>query len=277
MEDSQTGAEANAKRTMSDKVKVFVSWSGNLSKAVAEAMEQWIGDVIQMSSVFLSSAGIEPGEGWGSRLNEELDSTNLGIIVLTRENKDKPWILFEAGALSKGLKQARVCPVYVDLAATDVKQPLSQFQGVAPDLAGMWKLAKLINDNSGQAKMEEPRLKRAFEPHFDNFAKRMAEALANNKPKDLPPKRSEYDMLAELVENTRAILRAQQAEIATTVHNPYYPLPAELSSQLTRARARGLIDWLYDAKAQGSPEKVNAEMLERYLGKTEPQAKPEQP
>ena len=84
-------------------MKVFLSWSGERSKAVAELLNNWLCCVIQAARPWISTRDIDRGALWFSEINEQLQDTSVGIICLTQENKNKPWILFEAGALTKGL------------------------------------------------------------------------------------------------------------------------------------------------------------------------------
>ncbi len=88
---------------------VFISWSGALAKAVAQLLDSWLPDVIQGVKTWLSTEDIDKGSIWSGKINEAL-STTVGILCVTQENRNAPWLLFEAGGLSKGLTKARVCP-----------------------------------------------------------------------------------------------------------------------------------------------------------------------
>jgi hypothetical protein len=44
---------------------------------------------------------------------------------------NSPWILFEAGALSKSLVNGRVVPFLIDIQPEEMNGPLSQFQAVS--------------------------------------------------------------------------------------------------------------------------------------------------
>ena len=88
-------------------MKVFISWSGERSKQVAEVLNDWIQCVIQAVDPWMSSKDIDRGALWFSEITDQLANTSIGIICLTKENKTKPWILFEAGALAKGLSSSR--------------------------------------------------------------------------------------------------------------------------------------------------------------------------
>ncbi len=74
------------------------------------------------------SEDIEKGARWGSDIVRELETSDIGIVCLTHANTDSPWILFEAGALSKSLEKSRVCGVLFGIDTTDLKGPLTIFQ-----------------------------------------------------------------------------------------------------------------------------------------------------
>ena len=51
-----------------------------------------------------------------------------GILCVTRENHEAPWLNLQAGALAKAVDVSRVVPLAIDLAPSDVVLPLGQFQ-----------------------------------------------------------------------------------------------------------------------------------------------------
>jgi hypothetical protein len=81
-------------------MKVFLSWSGERSKATAETLGNWFARVIQAVEPWISS-GIDKGARWQSEIANRLEDARVGIVCLTASNLSEPWILFEAGALSK--------------------------------------------------------------------------------------------------------------------------------------------------------------------------------
>jgi hypothetical protein len=91
-------------------MKVFISWSGDLSKNIAEIFRQWIPSVIQAVKPYYSPDDVTKGTRWSTEISKELDNSKIGIICLTRDNIEKPWIMFEAGAISKNLDKAKVFP-----------------------------------------------------------------------------------------------------------------------------------------------------------------------
>ena len=109
-------------------MKVFVSWSGNLSQAVAAIFDQYLPCMIQDLDVFMSKHDIGSGIRWATKLASELDESNFGIMCLTASNISSPWVLFEAGALTKHM-EGRACGLLIgELAPADVAGPLAQFQ-----------------------------------------------------------------------------------------------------------------------------------------------------
>lgn len=67
-------------------MKVFISWSGPRSKAVAEALRDWLPDVMQALKPWVSSEDIRKGKQWNLELTRELEGTHVGVICLTPEN-----------------------------------------------------------------------------------------------------------------------------------------------------------------------------------------------
>ena len=109
-------------------MKVFISWSGERSKPVAEALRWWIPSVIQAIKPWLSKEDIAKGARWSSELADQLKDTNFGVVCLTSDNLKSSWIVFEAGALSKAVDSAFVCPYLVDLQVSDLDGPWKEFQ-----------------------------------------------------------------------------------------------------------------------------------------------------
>jgi hypothetical protein len=87
-------------------MKIFISWSGPRSEALATALREWFPLVLHYVDPWLSKADIQVGERWGVEVAKELESCNFGVICVTKDNVNAPWILFEAGALAKSMQEA---------------------------------------------------------------------------------------------------------------------------------------------------------------------------
>ena len=146
-------------------MKIFISWSGNLSHEVALVLRKWIPSVIQNLETYVSSEDIDKGARWINDVSKELESSNFGIFCLTKENIKEPWINFEAGALSKVVDDSRVCPFLFGIKRSDIKNrmPLSHFQSTIFKKEDILKLMLSINKTNGSEKLTDERLKNYFE------------------------------------------------------------------------------------------------------------------
>jgi hypothetical protein len=101
-------------------MKVFLSWSGPMSQRIAEILRKYLPLMINDISPFLSRHDVESGTRWNLQLSQELRETEFGILCLTQNNLTSPWLLFEAGALTKHI-EGRACGLLIgSLKATDV-------------------------------------------------------------------------------------------------------------------------------------------------------------
>lgn len=71
---------------MSKPHNIFISWSGERSKWVAEALHSWLPKVIQSSRPWLSTQDIEKGTRGLSEMSNALNGMGFGISCLTPEN-----------------------------------------------------------------------------------------------------------------------------------------------------------------------------------------------
>ena len=95
-------------------MKVFISWSGGTSRAVAEVLHWWLPRVIQGVRPFVSAKDIDKGANWTVELARELEDAAFGIICLTPDNLTSPWLHYEAGAITRSV-DSRVCPLLYGL------------------------------------------------------------------------------------------------------------------------------------------------------------------
>ncbi len=183
--------------------KVFISWSGDLSKQLAESLRQWLPGVLQFVKPYFTPEDIEKGTRWGSDIVKELETSEIGILCLTSTNTESPWILFEAGALSKSLEKSRVCTVLFGLETTDLKGPLTIFQHTRFQKEDFRKLVKAINATGGDAKLEDTVFDGVFEMWWPKLAEKIDGILGSHKTGAAASNRSERDILEEILELTR--------------------------------------------------------------------------
>jgi hypothetical protein len=184
-------------------VKVFLSWSGQRSKEVANLLSDWLCCVIQASRPWISTRDLDRGSLWFGEINDQLKDTTVGIICLTQENKARPWILFEAGALAKGLSTSRVCTLLVDLEPKDIEDPLAQFNHTFPNRESVLGLVKTLNSTLASNGLDNRILEQVFDTYWPQFEERFEGILANTEAQPPSKPRPKEDVLGEILENTR--------------------------------------------------------------------------
>lgn len=203
-------------------MKVFVSWSGSRSKAVAELLSDWIKCVLQASQPWISTRDIDKGAIWFSEISDQLRETSAGIVCLTQENKNKPWILFETGALAKGLSTNRVYTFLIDLTPSDIEDPLAQFNHTTPERSAMWGLISSLNSGLESVRLDERILKQVFDTYWPTFETSFASVLAATPQEAEVEPRSGDSILAEILSNTRMLSsRVRELELRTSTGNEH--------------------------------------------------------
>jgi hypothetical protein len=188
-------------------MKIFISWSGERSRQVADLLSNWIQCVLQAVDPWLSSKDIDRGSLWFSEITNQLSNTHNGIVCLTKSNLDKPWILFESGALAKGLNSSRVYTFLIDLTSNDVKDPLAQFNHTLPTKDGVYQLVRTINNSLEPNALKENILSNVFETYWPQFEKDFKEIIKNTKDEDVVIERPKEDIMNEILQSVRGLDR----------------------------------------------------------------------
>lgn len=186
-------------------MKVFISWSGERSRQVAEMLDDWIQCVLQAVDPWMSNEDIDRGALWFTDIGDQLSDTRIGIVCLTHENKEKPWILFEAGAIAKGLSSSRVCTFLIDLKPTDIRDPLAQFNHTLPEKPEVLKLVRTINRALGENSLKDNILEKVFNTYWPQFEEKFEEILKLTETNNPIPSRSEESLLTEILDSIRRI------------------------------------------------------------------------
>lgn len=193
-------------------MKVFLSWSGARSNKVAEALREWLPYVVPHVEPYVSSEDIEKGARWATDIAKELEKSGYGIICLTTENIAAPWILFEAGALSKFVEKSRVVPMLLDVKKSDLQGPLVQFQAITFDEADVRKIVGELNDAAGDDAIEQLRIEKAFKiwwPHLKSMIQDIAAVPAPEKSTEYGPQKIDTGSIATMIEEVLELSRSQ--------------------------------------------------------------------
>jgi hypothetical protein len=194
---------------MNKNCNVFLGWSGNRSRHVAEFLRGWIPKVIQSARPWMSETDIDKGSRGLDEITKALSEIKVGISCLTPENLQRPWISFEAGALSRTIgDQTRLCTYLIaSLAPQDVLPPLGMFQATRAEKNDTLKLMRTIN----VAVSAEPVSEEDLQDIFDAMWPKLDKHLATLPPAEefVPAKRSTDDMIAEILQIVRTEANAR--------------------------------------------------------------------
>ncbi len=210
-------------------MKIFISWSGDSSRAVAHALTIWLPFIFQDIQPWMSDHDISAGARWNTDLDTELESANFGILCLTPENLNAPWMLFEAGSLAKTVKVARVVPYLFHLTPTNIQPPLSQFQGVSADKLGTFKLLQSI-DNARESNLPTDRLSIFFEKWWPDLQKELD--LIPPTLEASIPQRPDRELLEEILQLIR--------RLQTRSYSTEYEMAAASTEDLLQYLGQGL-------------------------------------
>lgn len=242
-------------------MKIFLSWSGDQSKAYANALREWLPLVVHFVDPWVSDADIDAGERWASEVGKELESSNFGILCINRENIASQWLLFEAGALSRSMQEGRVIPLLFDIEFKDISGPLAQFQAKKFEERGMWDIVCALS-KLGDSPIPDARLRQLFDALWSDLAKTVEAIPATVETGKVS--RPQTEVLEELVSSVRGLdvrlrensdlppsLRASRNKLSRMMHREMMGImelePGDpLRLLIIASTVRDEIPWLYE-------------------------------
>lgn len=214
-------------------MRVFISWSGERSRQVALILRDLLTQTLRNVSPWMSEEAIPVGTRWSSELTAELESSEFGILCITPSNQNAPWLLFEAGAVSKAVGTARVVPYLIGMSSSDLDLPLGQFQAVSAGKDGTAKLIREINrlqEGSFQKSPED--LDEAIDVWWSHIESRMNDAISREaENSELPKHRTSDEKLDEVLSTVRDLARRSGLPTGV-VHPARIRLPASAKKVL---------------------------------------------
>ncbi|OYW20198.1 MAG: hypothetical protein B7Z55_07640 [Planctomycetales bacterium 12-60-4] len=185
-------------------MRVFISFSGDASQQMALALHDWIRRVMHGVQPWMSHRDVAAGNIWMETLLTNLRGTNFGIICLTPENKNMPWLHFEAGAVWRNVEAAHVCPYLLSLSPEELVGSLREFQSLRADRDGTLKLLEAINAHQEfRSPMDSTDLREAFDVWWPRLESRL-QAIQSSDGR-AAAKQPIGEMVAETLELVRRL------------------------------------------------------------------------
>jgi hypothetical protein len=181
-------------------MQIFISWAGPRSNEFAKTLCAYLPQMIQNSQPWMSDR-IGKGKTWLTELWNQINSAQFGILCITSENINSPWILFEAGALKQ---RVDVCPILLNIKKKDIPPPLSTLQLIEIQQQELFQLITDINRIQKEKAVSEEILRKTF----DKFWPELEDKLHEIEEKDISPETPRTD--SELLEEILDIVRDQQ-------------------------------------------------------------------
>ena len=117
-------------------MKIFIAWSKDTSGAIGNALRKWLMKISKKFTPIISTQDIALGSVWRTSLGEELTDADYGVLCVTEDNLESPWLCYEAGALGistashdKEEHKPRIAPIlFGNVKASQVASPIQDFQ-----------------------------------------------------------------------------------------------------------------------------------------------------
>lgn len=214
-------------------MRVFLSWSGARSRMLAEALRDWLPNVLQSVQPWMSAVDMQMGARWMIDLAEGLETAKVGIVCVTSDNQDAPWMLFEAGALSKIVDSMCVIPYLLNMKPGDVQGPLVQFQAAVADRDDTFRVVSKVNQalgSLGTLTLSDKGLERSFDKWWPDLATSIAKIpqIVESNPAPRPDRELLEEILNLSRQNTReqvertamaeSTAQARQQDLMTLTH-----------------------------------------------------------
>jgi len=206
-------------------MKIFISWSGHTSHKIATILRDWLPSVIQSVVPYVSSEDIDKGTRWATDIAGELDQSAFGVLCVTKDNVNAPWLNFEAGALGKSVDKSRVCPVLYKIKRSEIQGPILQFQSTIFEKDDVFKLLKSINDSCDGQAIPEARLEKAFDVWWPSLEKDL-DAIPEESPAEEVKKEKHTSTTAHIDKILEEVLELSRVNLKI-LRNPEELIPPQ--------------------------------------------------
>jgi hypothetical protein len=155
-----------------EKPRAFISWSGEMSRQVGNALREWLPHIFPYLDIWISTQDLDKGTRWLTEVVGTLRNAHFAIVCLTPDNLASPWLLFEAGAISN-LPEARVFTFLHRLEYAQIKPPLWMFNHTLSTRGDVEKLVLSMNKQLGELQLDEAMLRMHFSKFWPDLSGRL--------------------------------------------------------------------------------------------------------
>jgi hypothetical protein len=142
-------------------MKVFIAYGGATGKQLAEQVRRWLPTVLPSAIPFFAPWDTAKGSRWRDVIDAQLQESAAAILCLTGDTLRRPWILFEAGAISQ---RSRSYPLLFEVPPDAIGDgPLEQYHATEFAHDDLLRLLLDLQELPGMKKRPEVVLRRAFE------------------------------------------------------------------------------------------------------------------
>jgi hypothetical protein len=180
----------------SDKINVFIGWSGPTGRKIAKALTKWLPIFIDSVDPFYSDK-TEKGKVGFNKITQRCIDSDIGIFCLTPDIKNPSWIHFEAGIIFKSPDDPCVYPVLFGRPENNKDSPLSEIQHTLFKKDDFLQLLEAINNKGKNSKITEDDLKATFKTNWPNFKSSIDKIILTNMIQDNPQNNVKNDKLIE--------------------------------------------------------------------------------
>jgi len=171
-------------------VSVFICWSGARSHKLALAAEALLRTTLclEKEDVFVSDR-IDKGVAWFDAIVKHLETSKVGIVCLTAENVESPWLHFESGALALRLEREqdagaptkpltprnRLFTLLHGVTGAELKGPLGAYQATSTTELEMATMIQSIAQILGGPHLEAVTARETMNSAWEKFKKALDE------------------------------------------------------------------------------------------------------
>ena len=238
-----------------EKSRVFLSWSGERSKAVAIALRSWLKKVLQAVEPWMAEEDIKAGQVWFNQIADTLEVSTFAVICVTPENLESRWLNFEAGAIGMTRRDGAhraAAPYLLGLEFGDLPQPLAAFEAKQATKNGTLALVKAINDTL-PTPLPEPDLVESFEMWWPKLSDALDVIPEADETAVEGAERPDRDLLEEILTHVRQI-QPSRAQMT------YLVRPEELPPRLPEIDIDAVIRTVQDLLATAGIDPSDADV-----------------